>query len=154
MNQSPASPPLKPASTSRRFMTFMLSSPFHVFMSGIMLITVTGRQSGRAISTPVNYVRDGETLLVTSLVNRTWWRNVRGGAPVTLLINGKTYQADANVIEDRQRVEKELLRFFRLTKRTIAGIHLTPDGQPAKPEKFARVVQSRVVIELTNLRAK
>ena len=40
--------------TSRRFMTWMLHSPFRIFMSGIMLITVTGRKSGRAISTPVN----------------------------------------------------------------------------------------------------
>jgi deazaflavin-dependent oxidoreductase (nitroreductase family) len=138
-------------SKSNRFVTFMLRSPLHVFMGGIMLITVTGRKSGRAITTPVNYVRDGDTLLITSKVDRTWWKNLRGGAPVTLLINGKTYQAHATVIEDRATVEHELLRFFRLTKRTIAGIHLDKGGQPTKPEKFARVVQARVVIEITQL---
>jgi deazaflavin-dependent oxidoreductase (nitroreductase family) len=132
----------------------MLRSPFHVFMSGILLITVTGRKSGRAISTPVNYVRDGETLLVTSRVERKWWKNLRGGASVMLLIHGKTYQADANVVEDRPSVEKELLRFFRLTKRTMAGIHLDADGQPTKPEKFERVVQSRVIVKLINLTAQ
>lgn len=137
--------------TSRRFMTWMLRSPFHIFMSGILLITVTGRKTGRLISTPVNYVRDGETLLMTSKVDRTWWKNLRGGAKVALRLNGKTYHADATVVEDRNAVEQELLRFFRLTKRTIAGIHLTPDGQPTKPEKFARVVQTRVVIEITHL---
>ncbi len=152
MNQLSASPQVKPVSTSNRFMTFMLRLPFHVFMGGIMQITVTGRKSGRAISTPVNYVRDGETLIVTSRVNRTWWKNLRGGAPVKLLLNGKTYRADATVIEDRQAVEKELLRFFRLTKRTIAGIHLASDGQPTKPEKFERVVQTRVIVEISNLR--
>jgi hypothetical protein len=41
-------------------------------MSGILLITVTGRKSRRAISTPVNYARDGETLLVISKTDRTW----------------------------------------------------------------------------------
>jgi deazaflavin-dependent oxidoreductase (nitroreductase family) len=137
--------------TSRRFMTWMLRSPFHVFMSGILLITVTGRKTGRLISTPVNYVRDGDTLLVTSKVDRTWWKNLRGGAPITLRLNGRTYRAAATVIEDRSAVEQELLRFFRLTKRTIAGIHLTPAGQPTKPEKFARVVQTRVIIEITQL---
>ena len=35
--------------TARRFMTWLLRSPFHIFMGGIMLITVTGRKSGRAI---------------------------------------------------------------------------------------------------------
>jgi deazaflavin-dependent oxidoreductase (nitroreductase family) len=108
-------------------------------MSGILLITVTGRKSRRAISTPVNYARDGETLLVISKTDRTWWKNVRGGAKVILLINDKTYQADAIVIEDRAAVERELLRFFRLIKRTIAGIHLDKDSQPTEPDKFAQV---------------
>ena len=147
MNQTaPAKQP-----TSRRFMTWMLRSPFHIFMSGLLLITVTGRKTGRRISTPVNYARDGDTLLVTSRVDRTWWKNLRGGAPVTLRLNGKTYRAAAAVIEDRAAVEQELLRFFRLTRRTIAGIHLTPDGQPAKPEKFKRVAQTRVIVEITQL---
>ncbi len=137
--------------TSRRFMTWLLRSPFHVFMNGILLITVTGRKSGRAISTPVNYARDGDTLLITSKADRTWWRNVRGGAAVTVLINGKTYRADATAIEDRAVVERELLRFFRLIKRTIAGIHLDENGQPTKPDKFAQVAQSRVMIEITHL---
>jgi deazaflavin-dependent oxidoreductase (nitroreductase family) len=132
-------------------MSWLLCSPFHVFMGGMLLITVTGRKSGRAISTPVNYVRDGDTLLITSTVDRTWWRNLRGGAPVTLVMNGKTYRADAITIEQLPEREQELLRFFRLTRHTIAGIHLTPDGQPTKPEKFQRVVQKRIVINLTHL---
>ncbi len=140
-----------PQPTSRRFMTWMLRSPFHIFMGGMLLITVTGRKTGRAISTPVNYVRDGETILITSRNERTWWRNLRGGAPATLLIAGKTYRAEGNVIEDRVEVKSELLRFFRLTKRTIAGIHLTSDGQPTKPEKFERVAETRVLIKLSNL---
>jgi deazaflavin-dependent oxidoreductase (nitroreductase family) len=140
-----------PQPTSRRFMTWMLKSPFHVFMGGILLITVTGRKTGRLISTPVNYVRDGDTLLITSKVDRTWWKNLRGGVPVTLVMSGKTYRAVADVIEDQPAVEQELLRFFRLTKRTIAGIHLDKDGQPTKPEKFAQVAQIRVIIEITQL---
>ena len=151
MSQPASSPP----PTSRRFMTWMLKSPFHVFMGGILLITVTGRKTGRPIATPVNYARDrkrdGDTLLITSKVDRTWWKNLRGGAKVTVLIDGKTYQADAIVIEDRQQVEAELLRFFRLIKRTIAGIHLDKDGQPTQPDKFAQVAQSKVVIQITHL---
>jgi len=145
---------MRQPSKSNRFVAFMLRSPLCVFMSGLLLITVTGRKTGQLISTPVNYVRDGDTLLVTSKVDRTWWKNLRGGAPVTLRLNGKTYRAAATVIEDRTAVEPELLRFFRLTKRTIAGIHLTPEGQPTKPEKFARVAQTRVVIEITQLAAQ
>ena len=137
--------------TANRFVTRMLCSPLHVFMSGMLLITVTGRKSGKPISTPVNYVRDGDRLIVTSRVNRTWWKNLRGGAAITLRLNGKTYRADAVVIEDQPAVEKELLHFFQLARRTFAGIHLTPDGQPTQPEKFAKVVKSRVIVEITCL---
>lgn len=142
-------PPKQP--TSRRFMGWMLRSPFHIFMGGLLLITVTGRKSGRAISTPVNYARDGDTLLITSKVDRTWWKNLRSGAEVTLLVDGKTYRADAAVIEDRAAVERELLHFFHLIKRTVGGIHLDQNGQPTEPEKFAQVAQSRVMIELAHL---
>ena len=137
--------------TANRFVTRMLCSPLHVFMSGMLLITVTGRKSSRPISTPVNYVRDGDRLIVTSRVDRTWWRNLRGGAPITLRLNGRTYRADAVVIEDRPTVEKELLCYFQLARRTFAGIHLTPDGQPTKPEKFAEVAKSRVIVEISCL---
>ncbi len=154
MNQSSASFETRPVSNANRFVTSMLRSPLHVFMSGILLITVAGRKTGRAISTPVNYVRDGETLLVTSKTDRTWWKNVRGGAKVTLLIGGKAYQADAIAREDRQGVETKLLRFFQLSRRTFAGIHLDKDGQPTKPDKFAQVALSRVIIEITHLTAQ
>src|SRR5512138_3050089 len=95
MSQGPV--PKQP--TSRRVMSWLLRSPFHIFMGGMLLITVTGRKSGRAITTPVNYVRDGDTLLITSKTDRTWWRNVRGGAPVALRLNGRAYRAEANTIE-------------------------------------------------------
>ncbi len=147
MSQGPV--PKQP--TSRRVMSWLLRSPFHIFMGGMLLITVTGRKSGRAITTPVNYVRAGDTLLITSKTDRTWWRNVRGGAPVILLLNGRAYRGEANTIEQLPEREQELLHFFRLTKHTIAGIHLTADGQPTQPEKFQRVVQDRLVIKVTNL---
>ena len=41
-------PPKQP--TSRRFMTWMLKSPLHVFMGGLLLITVTGRKTGHVIT--------------------------------------------------------------------------------------------------------
>lgn len=63
------------------FMTFILRSPMHGILSGsTMLITVTGRKSGRPITTPVNYYQKGDTLWVISNRERSWWRNLKGGA--------------------------------------------------------------------------
>ncbi len=60
--------------------------------------TLIENSSQRFQAAPLGGFHDGETLIVTSRVNRTWWKNLRGGAPVKLLLNGKTYQADAIAI--------------------------------------------------------
>jgi deazaflavin-dependent oxidoreductase (nitroreductase family) len=63
----------------------------------MMLVTVTGRKSGRGHTTPVNYVREGNQLTVVSRRDRTWWRNVAGGAPVTVRLSGKEVAGRAEV---------------------------------------------------------
>ena len=135
--------------TSRRFMTWLLRSPFHVFMGGMLLITVSGRKSGRAISTPVNYVRDGDTLLITSKADRTWWNNVRGGAPVTLLLNGKTYQAEASRDRadraDRRTRTAALLPLDQAHHRRNSSHRRRPAHQAGKVP--ARGRRTRIVIE-------
>jgi nitroimidazol reductase NimA-like FMN-containing flavoprotein (pyridoxamine 5'-phosphate oxidase superfamily) len=53
------------------FVIALLRSSLHRFMSG---------------STPVNYLRDGDTLLVVSSCEHIWWKNLRGGAPVAVRV--------------------------------------------------------------------
>jgi deazaflavin-dependent oxidoreductase (nitroreductase family) len=73
-----------------RTMKLLLRSPLHGLGSGsFMLVTFSGRRSGRVYTIPVNYVRDGDVLLVVSYRHRTWWRNLRRGAPVTVRVKGE-----------------------------------------------------------------
>ena len=72
------------------FVGGILHSPFHGLLSKhMMLITFTGRVSGKRYTTPVNYLFIGDVIYVVSLRDRTWWRNLRGGGPVTLRLNGE-----------------------------------------------------------------
>jgi len=72
---------------SNWFMTWLLRSPFHGLISGsILLITYNGRRSGTQYSAPLNYFRDGNTLWVTSVRDRRWWRNFRGEWPIRVLL--------------------------------------------------------------------
>ena len=49
----------------------ILRSPLHGVMSGsLLLLTFTGRRSGRRITTPVGYQREGDTLRL--LTNARW----------------------------------------------------------------------------------
>ena len=68
------------------FMSWLLRSPFHGMLSnGMMLITVTGRKSGRRYSTPVQILfLDGERWLVAPYGVVAWVRNARASGEVEL----------------------------------------------------------------------
>jgi hypothetical protein len=69
----------------------ILRSPAHPLLSGhLMLLTVTGRRSKRTFSFPVAYTQDGDRLTVTLdwPERKRWWRNLRTGAPVGVVLRG------------------------------------------------------------------
>jgi len=93
----------------------LLRSPLHrVASGGLVLITVTGRRTGRAHTFPVGYRQTGErlTIVVGAPGRKRWWRNVRGdGAPVSLRLRGARRTGRARAIGDERsgvRVEVEL----------------------------------------------
>ena len=95
-------------------MTWLLRSPFHGMISkGVILVSVTGRKSGKMISTPTNYLRDGDTLWVISWRERTWWRNLRGGANVRVLLAGKGVEGRGQVLEEEKAVAQSLFDYYQ-----------------------------------------
>ena len=73
-----------------KFPALLLRSPLHRLISkSVLLITFTGRKSGKKYTTPITYLRDGDTVLMTT--DSPWWKNLRGGALVTLRIRGREY---------------------------------------------------------------
>ncbi len=75
----------------------LLRSPLHGPAGGrIMLLTVTGRRSGRPFTVPVSYLRHkGGFLLFTSGGWSAWWKNLREGAPVAAWVRGKRLTGSA-----------------------------------------------------------
>ncbi len=101
------------ATFGNQFVASMLHSPFHFFISSrALVITVRGRKSGRVYSLPVNYLRRGDLITIISQRRRTWWRNLRGGAPVTLLLQGRDVQGYGTVVEDDKGVAAALATAF------------------------------------------
>jgi hypothetical protein len=97
-------------------MRMLLRSPLHFVVSkSLMLITFTGRNSGRRFTTPVRYIRvDGVVRSFTSSENK-WWRNLRGGAEVVLRIEGKDREYHATAVSnDPPRVRAALLQYLAL----------------------------------------
>ncbi len=86
------------------FVVLALKSPLHAIMGETMLITVAGRKTGRKITVPVNYYKEGDDLWVLTSRDRTWWRNVRGGAPVEVRLHGHDFQGVGEAILDEPMV--------------------------------------------------
>jgi deazaflavin-dependent oxidoreductase (nitroreductase family) len=128
----------------------LLRSPLHGIMStSTMLITYTGRKSGKTYSTPVNYVRDGNDLLVVSYRHRTWWRNLRGGAPVTVLLQGKVFHGTGEAYTAADEVTAGLQAYLERAPgwSKYFQVSLDDTGQP-DPRDVARAVQDRVTVRV------
>ena len=129
-----------------RFPALLLRSPLHgVLSDGVLLISFSGRTSGKRYTTPINYLRDGNTLLLTT--DSPWWRNLRG-APVTLRLRGREVAARAEVVTDEAAViaalEAMMRRFPRYGR--LAGVRRDPDGRPNRDDLVTSVRQGRVLI--------
>jgi deazaflavin-dependent oxidoreductase (nitroreductase family) len=127
----------------------ILRSPLHSLLSGNMLvITYTGRKSGQVYRTPVNYVRDGDRLLTSSYRSRTWWRNLRGGAPVSLRVQGREVQANGQALEENAAVAEALGAYLKYQPGLAKyfKVELAADGQPDRND-VTRAAQERVMIQ-------
>ena len=138
------------------FISFLLRSPLHGLMStSMLLITVTGRKSGQVFTTPVNYIRMGDELLIVSLADRSWWKNLRGGAAVTVRLQGRDMIGRGLAIEDQAEVAKSLIGLLKAAPQyqKYLGVSLAPDGQPLDPAALAKAAQTRVMVKITGLPA-
>jgi hypothetical protein len=128
---TPTVPPLL-----NTFMRMILRSPLHWLVSDkIMLISFVGRTSGRTFTTPVSYMKAGDA--VTLFTHAVWWRNLVGGAPVTLRIKGKNLSGKAEaVVQDTAAVAEGLTAHLLRNHFDAKYYHVTydADGRPNPDE--------------------
>jgi len=93
---------------------FLLKSPIHFFWSkSLLLITFTGRRSGKQFTTPVRFVISGEIVRCFTSSENQWWRNLRGGSNVVLRIEGREAPYHAVAVEnDPAETEKWLVYYL------------------------------------------
>jgi deazaflavin-dependent oxidoreductase (nitroreductase family) len=81
---------------------WILRSPLRFLLdSTLMLVTVTGRKSGRQFTIPVGYQRDGDRIVVLVSRRRTklWWRNYREPGPIEVHTRGESRRGTARVVD-------------------------------------------------------
>jgi carbon monoxide dehydrogenase subunit G len=91
---------------------WLLRSPLHALVDrGLMLITVTGRRTGKRYTIPVGYQRDGDTLrvLVSKARRKKWWRNYLDPRPVEVLLRGEALKGTAHVVPTDSQEFRDVL---------------------------------------------
>ena len=122
----------------------VLYSPHHRLLSGsLAVVTYTGRMTGRRYSVPVMYVqRKGQLVVFAGRPQeKRWWRNLRGGAPVSVVLRGQQHQARAEVIMDdniavRSAWEAYSAKFPKATETCHEAIFVQIFFAKTKPDRF------------------
>ena len=131
----------------------VLRSPLHRIASrNIGILHFTGRKSGRALSTPLSYVRADDHVLFLSSLNTAWWKNFRDGpAPVTVEIAGQQLEGSAQLLEgDSDALREGVTTFLTALPRdaVVYGIKLDRGKKPIA-ESLARSAPSLVLVDVT-----
>jgi deazaflavin-dependent oxidoreductase (nitroreductase family) len=139
-----------PSRLGNLFMQALINSPLHSLLgNNLAVITVTGRRTGKAISTPINIVNLEDARTVISMRERTWWRNLRDGRQARISQAGERFAVRAEVVETPGDVagwmEKYFLEYPGFAK--YFGIQLAAGRRPAAQD-FERLGRERVVIRL------
>ncbi len=127
---------------------FALRSPLHHLLGDTLLITVTGRKTGRKISLPVNYYRDGESLWILSNRDRTWWRNLLHGGEVMLRLHGHDLCGSGEVIEDEPRVAAGLAEYIRRLPATAHYLNVRVENGVPNCDDLSRLAKDRVFVRI------
>ncbi|WP_199422917.1 nitroreductase/quinone reductase family protein [Actinotalea solisilvae] len=146
-----AHPPKRAYVVVNRVMRWLLSSPRRASRIGraLLLLHVTGRQSGRALTFPVAYRRedDGRLLVLTS---SRWRHNLRGRPDVEVTLLGVRRPARAELVEDPDTVARVYRALIEAERHRRAGrrmgIRLTVDRVPTLEELADAAVRDGLAV--------
>jgi deazaflavin-dependent oxidoreductase (nitroreductase family) len=106
----------------------------------ILLLTTTGRKSGKSRTTPVVYVKDGDDYVVAASVggmdwNPAWYHNLKSNPQAKIEIGDKVFNVKAVITEgdERNRLYEQFkaasdnfVQYEKKTNRVIPVIRLKP----------------------------
>ena len=139
-----------PENVGNLFVRAIATSLLHPLLGpGVGVITVTGRKTGRPITTPINVLPDGGRLTVVSLRQRTWWRNLRCARPASLQLAGRQVTVRGEVLETPSDVAQGLTQFFARFPGHAKYFGIRPAADGSLPAAdLERLAQKHVVIHL------
>ena len=114
------------------FMTFLLRRGWMGILSDIvMVITTTGRKTGKRHSIPIGYLRDGNDIVVlTGEQVSNWFRNVLANGEATVEIKKEKFDVRGELVTD----EAERQRIFKMYQQNEKYFKSNFGIEPNAPE--------------------
>jgi hypothetical protein len=129
---------------------WVLRSPFHPLLgSGLLLLRVTGRRTGRRYWIPVGYQRDGDTItvLVSKAPRKQWWRNYRDPGSADVLLRGRILHGRAHVLPPESTVFRGVIeRTFRRLPGLERQFGIRYDRRTGLTPAQCRTVEANAVV--------
>ena len=130
----------------------LLRSHLHGIAShNIGIVHFSGRKSGRKLSTPLSYTREGNIVRLLSNQSTRWWLNFRGdGVKVEMEIARQRYPGTAVLLEgDSQALREGVRRFIRALPRDAKVYSLELDTNREVVEtSLAKIADQLILVEI------
>ena len=144
-------PTTKPPDWINRILCRLLRTPGLQAWLGrsTAIITFTGRRSGRSITIPVTYTRDGDQVYLLTKAVRQWWKNFTHEPAVRLRLAGVEHTGTARAVSDVEDRIPLIRQFLRLRPRDarVYGVKLGADGT-LRDEDARRLAPQLIPIEI------
>ena len=132
----------------------LLRSPLHPLVSrGLMLLTVTGRHSGRRYSIPVGYQEDGDDLvvMVSEARRKQWWRNYYEPGPVEARVRGRDRAGRAALVspgsDEFRDIAEQTLRRVPYMRRVFRVDGYDPNAG-LRPDQLDRLGEEIAIVRI------
>ena len=114
----------------------LLALPFRTPLSRrLMLLTITGRKTGRIYRQPVSYVRDGQTLLTPG--GGRWKLNLREDQPIPIRLEGKDRHARPELVRDPEEIAPLLTTMMTVNPRISRFVPFIDSDGNIDPARLA-----------------
>lgn len=119
----------------------------------LMLLRFTGRKSGKVYTTPVGYVREGDSVVVVTSPTYQWWKNVRDGAEVEVRLDGSWRKAHARVLQaDDSAFDRAVaIQVTGRGPRMLQGFGVDVDASGHIPQEARADLDTKALIVLIEL---
>jgi len=136
------------------FVRLVLNSPLHSMLSGrLILITYTGKISGKKHTLPVQYAESNNELIVVAGYHqhKKWWRNLSQSTTVNVRYRGEWFEASAKAFDgDVEAIVPAFpcyLKRFPASAR-VRGLTLDSGGNIEDPGKLEEAAKHVVMVKI------